>query len=168
MKPFSTQRGACAPLTNRQKAELSRLARDAWTLLDGAGAIDEKEKEWRQREAIEACGRRISEAVNGDYEILQAHFLAKGGKTGRAFNAAMKADSNPARQARFKLDQICRQNGLTADYPAKIMRDKFRCTLDSATDRQLWAVFFDVKRNMAKRAKTAAAQVAAEADEIPY
>ncbi len=146
------QRGAQVPLSKPQKAHLSRLAKEAWTMLDRAGAIDEKADDWRRDQAISACGRRISEAVNGDFETLQAHFLGMAGKTDRAFQSAMRADSNDVRQARHKLDTFCRQHGLQPEYPAKIMRDKFKTTLDDASAKQLWAVFFDCKRNKGRKA----------------
>lgn len=127
------------------------MAEEAWKMLSRAGAIDESLSDWRRREAIGACKRRISEALNADYETLEAHFLAMAGKPGKAFNAAMRAESNPARQARHKLDKLLLKHRLQPDYAAKIMRDKFKTTLDAASEKQLWAIYFDVQRNMKNR-----------------
>lgn len=145
MRPLP-QSGGAAPLSNRQKAYLSGLAKTAWRILSQGGGTDEKEQEYRQREAISCCGRRISEARNGDFSDLEAHFLALAGKSGRAFDSAMKADSNPARQALFKLRKLLQKQGRAEDYAAKILRDKYKTTLTEATAKQLWSVYFDCQR----------------------
>ncbi len=148
MKPFPSARGAQVPLSRPQKAYLSKLAQQAWTVLKRAGATDESAEEYRHREAISSVGRRISEAVNGDFEVLEAHFLACAGKTAKAFDSAMRADSNGARQARWKISKLLAKHGLTDSYAAKIMQDKFKTTLDAASEKQLWAVFYDCQRGM--------------------
>lgn len=145
MKPtFPT--GGAAPLSNRQKAYLSGLAKAAWRILSQGGGTDEKEADYRKREAISCCGRRISEARNRDFSDLEAHFLALSGKSGRAFDSAMKADSNPARQALYKLRQLLAKQGRDESYAAKILRDKFKTTLADASAKQLWSVYFDCQR----------------------
>lgn len=153
-----TQRGSQVPLSNPQKAYLSKCAKQAWTVLKQRGATDESEKEYRQRESLAACGRRVSEALNGDFETLEAHFLANAGKTARAFNAAMKADSNGERQARHKITQLLNKHQVAESYAASIMRDKFKTSLDAASEKQLWAVYYDCQRGMKSRGtgKTAA------------
>lgn len=155
MKALPTQRGAQVPLSNKQKAAISKLARQAWVLLKQRGATDESESDYRGREAIAACGRRVSEALNGDFEILEAHFLANAGKTGRAFTSAMKAESNGARQARFKITKLLAKHGLPDSYAAKIMQDKFKTTLDAASEKQLWAVYYDCQRGTKAHKNTA-------------
>lgn len=144
-KPFPRQRGAHVPLTGHgskdpgQKGYLSQLAKEAFQFLTAKGAMEgETEKEFRQRESIEACGRRISEAVNGDFELIEARFLMLMGRTKRAFESAVKADTNPERQARFKLAQLCEERGL--EVPA----------LENASVKRIWAVFFNIK-NQPKR-----------------
>ncbi len=174
MKPFPTKRGDSAPLSNPQKAYLSGLAKKAWTLLRQNGATDESEKEYRQRESIGLVGRRVSEALNGDFEALEAHFLAASGQSGRAFEKAMKADSNDARQALWKLRGLLQKHGKAEDYAAKIMRDKFKTTLPEATAKQVWSVFFDCQRNFKKQTATPAGataqrwDIAADDTSIPF
>lgn len=172
-KPFPKARGGQVPLSNPQKAYISKLAKQAWAVLKGAGATDESEKEYRQRESIAAVGRRISEALNGDFETLEAHFLANAGKTVRAFNAAMKAESNPARQGRHKITQLLAKHNADEGYAAKIMRDKFKTTLDAASEKQLWAVYYDCQRGMKshgpkKSVTQLMADAEAHADTIPF
>jgi hypothetical protein len=172
------QRGDQVPLSNSQKAIISGIARQAWTLLKQNGATDETEKEYRQRESIAAVGRRVSEALNGDFSALQAHFLANAGKTGRAFTSAMRAESNGGRQARFKIGQLLAKHKLTEAYASAICRDKFKTTLEAASEKQLWSIFFDCQRGMKSRqpGKTAdqlmqeaeARFVSAHDDSIPY
>jgi hypothetical protein len=144
-KPFSTKRGANVPLTGHgakgpgQKGYLSQLAKEAYRFLIAKGAIEgETEKEFRQRESIEACGRRISEAVNGDFELIEARFLMLMGRTKRAFDSAVKADTNDERQARYKLAQLCAKRGIAV--PA----------LEGASVMRIWAVYFNIK-NQPKR-----------------
>jgi len=146
-KPFPRQRGAHVPLTGHgakgpgQKGYLSQLAKEAFRFLTAKGAIEgETEKEFRHRESIEACGRRISEAVNGDFELIEARFLMLMGRTKRAFESAVKADTNPERQARFKLAQLCQERGL--EVPA----------LEGASVKRIWAVFFNIKSQPKRKA----------------
>ncbi|WP_397379657.1 UvrB/UvrC motif-containing protein [Prosthecobacter sp.] len=148
--PFPSYRGSQRPLTGQgskgpgQKGYLAQLAKEAFVFLTAKGAIEgETEKEFRQRESIEACGRRISEAVNGDFELIEARFLMLMGRTKRALESAIKADTNPERQARFKLAELCKERGL--DVPA----------LEGASVKRIWAVFFNIK-NAPKRKASAA------------
>ena len=160
-KPFSTKRGANVPLTGHgakgpgQKGYLSQLAKEAFRFLTAKGAIEgEKETEFRHRESIEACGRRISEAVNGDFELIEARFLMLMGRTKRAFDSAVKADTNDERQARYKLAQLCAKRGIAV--PA----------LEGASVKRIWAVFFNIKtqpkRQAAKTTKPSGIDLQAE------
>lgn len=164
MKALPRQRGSQVPFSNDQKAEISRLARNAWLLLKQNGATDETEKEYRQRESIAAVGRRVSEALNGDFEDLASHFLKNAGKIGPAFDAAMKAESNDARQARFKIKKLLTKHSLTEAYAAAIMQDKYKTTLDGASAKQLWSIYYDCQRGMKSRQGKTADQLMKEAE----
>ena len=143
-KPFPKQRGANVPLTNEQKGYLSRLAKEAFAFLTAKGAIeDETEKEFRQRESIDACGRRISEAVNGDFEDLEGRFFLLMGRTKQAFSSVIKAETNDERQARWKLAQLCQQRGV--EVPA----------LEGASVKRIWAVYFNLKNQPKRQAAKA-------------
>lgn len=161
---FPSQRGSQVPFSNGQKAYISGLARKAWLLLKQNGATDESEKDYRGRESIAAVGRRVSEALNGDFETLESHFLANAGQTAKAFTSAMKADSNGNRQARFKIRQLLTKHGLTEAYAAAICRDKFKTTLEGASEKQLWSIFFDCQRGMKSRQGKTAEQLMKEAE----
>lgn len=132
------QRGAQVPLSNEQKGYLSRLAKEAYQRLLHVGALDpdeENETAFRQRETLEVCGRRISEALNGDFEDIEARFLMLKGDTKRAFASAMKGDTNEERQARWKLALLCQK--LKIETP----------TLEGASVKRIWAVYFNIKQN---------------------
>jgi hypothetical protein len=117
------------------------LAKEAFAFLTAKGAIEgESEAEFRRRESVEACGRRISEAVNGDFELIEARFLMLMGRTKRALESAIKADTNDERQARWKLAQICKERGL--EVPA----------LEGASVKKIWAVFFNIKNQPKRKA----------------
>lgn len=147
---YHRQRGANAPLTGSggkkpgQKGYLSQLAAEAHAFLTSKGAIDEPLEAWRRAESVRACGRRISEAVNGDFETIEAHFLALMGRTKKALESAFKADTNEERQARFKLAQLCQQRGLAVP------------ELKDASVKQIWAVFFNIKNQPKRKAAKAA------------
>lgn len=164
MKPLPHRPGSQVPLSNSQKRDLSRLAKKAWLLLQQNGATDESEKDYRGRESIAAVGRRISEAVNGDFETLEAHFLANAGQSAKAFNSAMKADSNEARQARFKIKTLLAKHQITEAYAAAICRDKFKTSLEGASAKQLWSIYFDSLRGMKSRQGKTADQLMKEAE----
>ena len=147
--PFFNRRGANVPLTGRgargagQKGYLSQLAKEAFQFLIAKGAIeagDETEKDFRHRESIEACGRRISEAVNGDFELIEARFLMLMGRTKQALQSAIKSDTNEERQARFKLAKLCGERGL--EVPA----------LEGASLKKIWAVFYNIKNQPKRKA----------------
>lgn len=161
---FPSQRGSQVPFSNQQKAYISGLARKAWLLLKQNGATDESEKDYRGRESIAAVGRRVSEALNGDFETLEAHFLANAGKTGRAFQVAMSAESKGARQARFKIKQLLGKHQITEAYASAICRDKFKTTLEAASEKQLWSIYFDCERGMKARQGKTADQLMKEAE----
>ncbi len=161
---FPRQRGSQVPFSNGQKAYISGLARKAWLLLKQNGATDESEKDYRGRESIAAVGRRVSEALNGDFETLEAHFLANAGQPVKAFNSAMKADSNDARQARFKIKKLLTKHSLTEAYAAAIMKDKYKTTLDGASAKQLWSIYYDCQRGMKSRQGKSADQLMKEAE----
>ncbi len=84
MKPASTflqeatapEPGTTVLLTSKERQELAILAREAWLKMTGAGATDESFDEFRHRIAIQACGRRITEAIRSDFNLIKAAFAA--------------------------------------------------------------------------------------------
>lgn len=67
---------ALTPLTNDQKARLSILAKEAWAIAQGRGAVEDGVKfdDWRYTQQIEACGVASLRDAN------QSHFLNIRGK----------------------------------------------------------------------------------------
>ncbi len=146
-------RGQSTPLSNKEKAHLSRLAQDAWSQLARAGATDQREHEWRREQALSAAGVRISEATRRHFASLKAHFLAMAGKAGEAFQTAVNDDprENPRRQALWQLRAELAKNQLDASYAEEILRDKYRATFATATDKQVWTIVYDIRRNRRRR-----------------
>lgn len=64
------------PLTNDQKARLSILAKEAWAIAQGRGAVEDGVKfdDWRYTQQLEACGVASLRDAN------QSHFLNLRGK----------------------------------------------------------------------------------------
>jgi hypothetical protein len=153
MKTTFRPPGQSTPLSRGEKAYLARLAKDAWAQLDRAGAIDQPESEWRRDQAIAAIGKRISEAVRGDFAALKTHFLAMAGKTRRAFDTAL-ADTTAAQSratALYHLKAELTKHQLDSSYAAAILADKYKTTTNDATAKQLWTIVYDVRRNMRRR-----------------
>ncbi len=151
-----------APLSRTQKQRLAILSREAYAsqpnLVRGATKFDC----WRHAQAIKCCGRRISEAGQGDYLPLKAHFLDLAGKPVAAMQAHMRRETEPQRIALHKLARECAAKGLSLAYPATICRAQYRCTLEEANEKQLWRLFFTV-RNRRHSAPPALAD-----DNVPF
>lgn len=141
------------PLSNLQKATLSQWAKKGYTRAKELDLTDEREADWRGREAIAACGRRISEATNGDYLILLTHFQNLAGDSGKAFSSAIRAESDPHRQALYKLREELRKAGLEESYAEKICMDTNRCTIAQATSKQVWNLMYTVRNRAAAASK---------------
>lgn len=171
-----------APLSSQQKQRLAILSREAYAKQPGlVRGLEGKQgpspvlkfDRWRHAQAIKAVGRRISEATQGDYLPLKAHFLDLAGKPVAAMQAHMRRETEPQRVALHKLTRECAAKGLDLSYAAAICRRQFRCALEEASEKQLWCLFFTVRnrRNSGAPAAPAASatvekRVAAIAD--PY
>ena len=73
------QGGAAAPLTNEQKKSAVLLARRAFDLLQGGGAIGEAVTfdNWRHGECMQCVERGgLTFAAQSDWPYIQAHFAA--------------------------------------------------------------------------------------------
>jgi hypothetical protein len=108
-----------APFTNAQRITL--IARTAWAKLSGAGAIDESFNDWRQREAVDTCGARISAATKSQLDRLETHFLAMGGNAAEAYQSAI-GPSNELRQLCHLITIKAHECGVTAAYVQAISR----------------------------------------------
>ncbi|OAI55553.1 hypothetical protein AYO49_05465 [Verrucomicrobiaceae bacterium SCGC AG-212-N21] len=131
-------------LSNEEKRELSKLARRAWQYMTRNGATDEDEGPFRQRISIQACGRRISEALRDHYHSIEAAFLLILGETKQALQAADKSQTAGRRIALHKLTELLASQQRTLEYAAPLLRNFYRTTLELATTKQLWAVYYEL------------------------
>jgi len=155
-------------LKNNQKAEIGILAKQAFQKAEKHGLNDGlKEADWRHREAIKACGLRISEASQQHYDELVSHFSQLAGQPGRAFGAEMRKGTDSQRIALFKLREELAKQGLTDGYAASIAKHKFKVmSLERLTAKQVWVLVYDLRRiaggaaGKARKAAASQAQVA--------
>lgn len=135
-------------LKNNQKAEIGILAKQAFLKAEKHGLTDGlKETPWRHREAIQACGLRISEASQCHYNELVSHFSQLAGQQGRAFGAELRKGTDPLRIALFKLREELAKQGLADGYAASIAKHKFKVmSLERLSAKQVWVLVFDLRR----------------------
>lgn len=131
------------PLSSKQRGYLGTLATQAYRYLTSKGAIDEPEKEWRHREAISACGFRISEAPSNRFDALEQHFLTLAGKSGRALERALGPD-NDMRNLEQQIAVAARTAGAHPAYVQGICKRMFGADTWSNT-RQAKAVLIALK-----------------------
>lgn len=144
-------RGLNARLTVAEKRELAIAARSAFKVLEGHGATDESFDEFRHRIAMNACGRRISEALRGDYSHIMAMFCAISGDTTRAFHRAMRGETEGRRIAAKKLEELLKEQGRDISYCYPLFTNMHKTTLEQANAKQVWSVFFSLKGTNAQR-----------------
>lgn len=145
--------GTSQPLSRRQKWMLSDLAEAAWLhlgLRDQLGG--EPLDTFRHRIARSVCGRRISEAVNGDYKALEARFLSLRAESARAFESALKSETEGLRIAHHKLATELRAHGLQPGYAETIASAIFKRPLGELHTKEIWKVFYTI-RNRGKAKK---------------
>ncbi len=146
-----------APLTNKQKRILSQFAqraynRDLAIARGQGGTILETVDEYRRRHVAAACGKSgLRCCSQDDYGLVTAHFQDLLGESGRAMNTLVHAQGNGRRIAEYKLMQALGAARLGIGYAARICMTQFKCTLEDATEKQLWCLLFTIKN----RAKTA-------------
>ncbi|HOC56636.1 MAG TPA: hypothetical protein PKI20_13520 [Verrucomicrobiota bacterium] len=134
-----------AKLTNRQKAYLAQLARQAWQRNPEADAQDAGT--WRREQVARACGRLGLRCCSQDhYGAVKAHFLHLLGRDGDALRADLhsQTEANQRRIILWKIRKRCSQYGLGLEYADGICRRMTRGrglqeTEDTAT---LWNVYF--------------------------
>jgi hypothetical protein len=147
------------PLSNNQKAELSRVAKVAWQRHVKHGLTEETEKDFRHREALACKGVacRISEAKNRHYNLLLAHFANLAGDSRGALNATLRGQTDAWRQAMHKLEAELKKSNLSRAYAEALCGDAYKCPLEKATATQLRHLTFTViNRRKARREEDAA------------
>jgi hypothetical protein len=145
-----------APLTNVQKRILSQLANRAYNrdlaILRGRGEIIlETADDYRRRHVAAASGKHgLRCCSQDDYGAVKAHFQDLLGETGKAMNTLVHSERNGRRIAEFKLVKACEAARLSLAYAANICRAQFKCSLEDATEKQLWCLMFTVKNRSRK------------------
>lgn len=160
--------GTSRPLNRKEKWQLSSLAKETHTLLSRLGLLNgEKEKDFRHRVSIAACGRQISEAVFSDRMVIQAAFLKLKGDHAAAHAAQVKAVNTAADIARHAVAETCKKRGYPQSYAAWIALRFFKRPLSTLSAREVWKINFtlinnanarDGKGNAANRFKKLKAQ----------
>ena len=158
---WHTSKRAALPLTSKQKMAIGIIARKAYAKAQQAYSTDDlNATEWARREAREATGgHTISEATQGEFLRLRAHFSRLAGDLGQAFDDEL--NDNPEAQrvanAKFKIGQHLEAGGYSKEYADRICVDKFRSHIDHATGAQLEAVAMDLKNRVAAQKQRNAA-----------
>lgn len=149
-----------ALLSRIQKAEIGQLATQAWRVWEGREAFLEANGElsqsacfaaWRHWQQGLACGKQsLRECTGEEYQLLRAHFLKLAGLEASAARAQERHISNPVRIARYKLRQALAEASLPIEYAAAVCRRQYRCTLNEASERQLWCLVYTVRNRKPK------------------
>lgn len=145
-----------SPLSHLQKREIAIAARRAYEAWVGREAFEAVNAEfsktacfdsWRRVEQGKACGiQSLRECSQAHYGRILAHFQALGGATAAATRTVARDADNARRIALYKLRGELRKRGLSDEYAATICRSKFKCGMAEATEKQLWKLFYDVRK----------------------
>jgi hypothetical protein len=143
-----------APLTTNQKRYLAQLSRRAWRQSPDADAEDEVT--FRHNQTALATGKLgLRCCGQDDYKRVEAHFLHLLGQDGEAFNALIRAHTEPRRQAEYKLKQACQEFNFPLSYADAICRRQNRgLGIDDVGATNLWHLVFTI-RNRGRRKQAA-------------
>jgi len=141
-----------APLTNRQKAYLAMLAKEAFDKCGarsacGAGplAVSLAEEKFRHSEVARACGREGLRCCSQDhYGLVKSHFLGLLGREGGAVQAYVRQASNGLRVIAWKIVERCREYNIPLAKADGICRQMThgRGLQEVEETRTLWNVYF--------------------------
>jgi hypothetical protein len=151
---------ALAPMSRDQKRDLVLLAKRAWEKLGQPGTFEE----WRHQQVRMVTERGgLTECRNEDFLPLQAQFLRLVGQTAMAERKVLKYEMEPLRWAQHKIMVECKTASDVIDRPHEyvlsIARARYKVqSLDDCSEKQLWGLMFDLRRNaQRRRAKARAA-----------
>jgi hypothetical protein len=102
----------------------------------------ETEGEFRHRIALQACGRRVSEAIRADYGDLAAAFASMGGNTQRAMHIAERGVTEGRRIAIKKLTEVLASQGHQLSYAAPFIKALCGLSIEEAPTKKIWAAVF--------------------------
>ena len=136
------------PLDNADKARLCMKAREAFEHVHGRQPASQGElNAWRREEQRRAVGQTsLLSATKKEYCAIMAHWWDLLGRPDIAFSLLLRWQTEAGRLAMHKLKAACIERGLKLEYAEKICRCKFKCALADASPKQIWSVFFDVRK----------------------
>jgi integrase len=106
--------------------------------------------EWRHEVAIQACGCRISEAVQSHWADLKTAFQDLAGDPVGAMRTQIREGDNKRRIALHKLTTLCTERGLDISYAESICRDTFKVPIAQASAKQIWCLFYTIQKRGTK------------------
>jgi hypothetical protein len=148
---------ATGGLKRWQEAEFwSALYLRAGLAAEGAPAcVSAAKKRWRHLQVAIACGKLgLRCCVQDDFNRVEARLLDLVGEPGRALNAHVRAETEPARVAEWKLVEACKRFGYPLTYAEAICRRRFGgAGLFEIGPKQIWQLVFTINNNGRKARK---------------
>jgi hypothetical protein len=143
-------------LSNRQKAELCILARQAFEHQYGPVPSDAALTKFRHAEVQHATGKPgLTACVQDDYLVVKAHFLDLVGESGRAMTAHLEHETAPKRVVLHKLNEALAKAKLPMAYAAAIAKRQSGVTIEELSVNQIWKLVYTINnRGTAKRRGT--------------
>lgn len=144
-------------LSNDQKREVAKLARQAYNAWTGREAFEECNPElsrtacfeaWRHAETLKATRRTQSLrqcTSERDFKPLMAHFADLLGDSAGALRHLLRHAEEGRITIFFKLQHALAERGLDESYAAAICRRQYKCDLGDASEKQLLSLFFTVR-----------------------
>ena len=168
---------ALAPLTNRQRQDLARLAIRAWARMIDALPSSDKPKpdfdSWRHQQIVMAVERAgIRECRQEDFAQVEGHFLRLLGQSNMADRMQARAEMEPRRQALAKLRIECHAAADVIEQPeeyvSSIAERQYKTkVIDDLSPRQIWHLIFTIRsRAQKRRAKGKKSEVRGQRSEV--
>ena len=137
---------------------IAREVADAQTTFLLRGDTESRD-EWRKAEVAKACGKLgLRCCGQADYNKVRAHFHRKLGHTGAANHAMQRSASDGRRTVEYKIGVVLRQLNAGISYANGACRKiNHGISLEEASEKQLWKVFFALNKQVTRETKTEAA-----------
>lgn len=145
-------------ISKSQLINLAKAARAAFDAGLNAGQIPKGTKfdDWRHGSMDEVLGKvSFKELTQRDYLPMLAWWQDRAGESGKAMESIMRADSNPLRIARHKLEEALKKAKLPPAYVIAICRRQYKCELTEASVKQIWQLVYTINNRGKARAKKA-------------
>lgn len=144
-------------LSTDQKRQICMLARRAYEAMPNRETFELANdhlsatkcfEAWRHVEQGKVTGRQSLGDCTSEQHFLPllAHFANLAGDGARALQLLLRHADERRIVVYFKLCLALEERGLDEGYAAHICRCKFKCDLGDATEKNLWSLFFDVRK----------------------